>query len=246
MKLNSNDILLFSGDSITEGSRGRKMDLNHIFGHGYQYTVASVLSLDNRKEIPLFINKAYSGYTITRLLETWQNDVISNSPTIISILVGTNDAACGFFDNLTPLQTAEKYEKDFEKVIENTMQALPDIKFIICEPFYFPLDRSESYEKTPHPNCEAPFRRPDVNDTDEFKAYKCEALDLIREKAKAIAERHSFTFVPLYDAFVEKINESEKEYFTWDGTHPTIAGHALIARQWLKYTKDINESKSPI
>ena len=32
--LNSEDIVLFSGDSITDGNRGRKMDCNHTMGHG--------------------------------------------------------------------------------------------------------------------------------------------------------------------------------------------------------------------
>jgi len=30
MKLNKNDVVLFSGDSITDGNRGKCMDCNHI------------------------------------------------------------------------------------------------------------------------------------------------------------------------------------------------------------------------
>ena len=57
MKLDKNDILLFSGDSITDGNRGKCMDCNHIMGHGYQYIVASQLALENaeRARIEYFI-----------------------------------------------------------------------------------------------------------------------------------------------------------------------------------------------
>ncbi len=32
--------VLFQGDSITDGNRGRTADPNHILGHGYQFIVA--------------------------------------------------------------------------------------------------------------------------------------------------------------------------------------------------------------
>lgn len=35
MKLSDKDVVLFSGDSITDGNRGKSMDCNHIMGHGY-------------------------------------------------------------------------------------------------------------------------------------------------------------------------------------------------------------------
>ena len=43
MKLTAKDIVLFSGDSITDGNRGHSMDCNHIMGHGYQYIAAGEL-----------------------------------------------------------------------------------------------------------------------------------------------------------------------------------------------------------
>lgn len=47
MQLTEKDVVLFSGDSITDGGRGHSMDCNRIRGHGYQYIVASRLALDN-------------------------------------------------------------------------------------------------------------------------------------------------------------------------------------------------------
>lgn len=240
MKLNKNDVVLFSGDSITDGNRGRNMDCNHIFGHGYQFIAAAKLALDNCAEMPKFINKGYSGATVSYLLERWQEDVIANKPTVLSILAGVNDASKGFFDSLTPEQTAERYCNDLGIAVSKTLASLPHTKIIICEPFYFPLERGDySYKLTPHPVCEADFKRPDADDALEHIAYRVRATDLIRKAAKETAVKFGCTFVPLYDKFCEKIAESAPDYFIWDGTHPSIAGHALIANEWLKATENI-------
>ncbi len=35
MKLAKDDVILFSGDSITDGDRGKSMDCSHIMGQRY-------------------------------------------------------------------------------------------------------------------------------------------------------------------------------------------------------------------
>ena len=118
MKLDKNDILLFSGDSITDGNRGKCMDCNHIMGHGYQYIVASQLALENAENMPKFINKGYSGERAENLLEKWQEDVIDNKPTLLSILVGVNDGRHGYFAGITPDETARRYEANLRAILE--------------------------------------------------------------------------------------------------------------------------------
>lgn len=235
MKLTEKDIVLFSGDSITHGNRGQKMDCNHILGHGYQFIAAGELSLKYCAERPKFINKGYSGYTMSRLLETWQEDVLDNKPTVLSILAGVNDGIFGFLNGLTPEEVNEKYEESLIKAIELTRGVVPDVKIMICEPFYFPLDKSDlSYKFTPHPDCEPEFRRPDSDETEEAMSYKSETIQGTRGKARLVAEKNGCAFVPLYDKIEEQFSKTKREYFTWDGTHPTVAGHMLIAKEWLK------------
>lgn len=235
MKLNSNDIILFSGDSITDGNRGLKMDCNHIMGHGYQYIVSAQLALENCAAAPKFINKGYSGFSMPQILAKWQEDVIDNKPTVVSILAGVNDAHQGYNAGKTVDEIVQKYSDSLTKAITLTKEALPDTKIIVCEPFYFPLDRSDtSYRFTPHPECEPEFIRPDTNDTDEMCKFRVETIQLICKASKEIAEEKADAFVPLYEKFKEEFSKSKTEYFIWDGTHPTIAGHALIAEEWLK------------
>lgn len=211
------------------------MDCNHIMGHGYQYIVAAKLALENAANMPKFINKGYSGYTMGRLLEKWQEDVIDNRPTILSLLDGTNDVNDGWNQHKTMDEIAEKYAEELNRAIDITKEQLPDIKIIICEPFYYPIDRTYlDYRYTPHPDCEEHFNRPDRNDTDEACIFRSEAMKLIQKTAREIASQKADVFVPLNDRFQSEFKKARREYFIWDGTHPTIAGHAIIAEEWLK------------
>ncbi len=236
MKLGKNEVVLFSGDSITDGNRGKSMDCNHIMGHGYQYIVASRLALDNAENMPKFINRGYSGENAEGLLEKWQADVIDNKPTVLSILVGVNDGGYGYFDKIPPSEAANRHETNLRSILETTRKELGDIKIVVCEPFYFPLDKSDySYRNTPHVDgVEAPFKRPDSNDPEDSVAYRDETNRLIRAATKKLADEFGCVFVPLYDKIKENAERSRMEYFIWDGTHPSIAGHMIIAEEWLK------------
>ena len=68
-KLKENDVILFQGDSITDGNRGRSNDPNHIHGHGYQYILASEMYIDNLDKNIEVINRGISGNRISDLQE---------------------------------------------------------------------------------------------------------------------------------------------------------------------------------
>ena len=116
-----------------------------------------------------------------------------------------------------------------------TQEALGNIRICILEPFFFRLDRNDpSYRKTPHIVCEAPFPRLDEGESEETRERRSESLPLLQAAARETAAQFGCTFVPLQKRFEEAMRTSAPEYFIWDGTHPTIAGHALIAEAWLE------------
>jgi lysophospholipase L1-like esterase len=122
--------ILFQGDSITDGNRGRTPDPNHILGHGYVFIIAArhgaafpELNLD-------FINRGVSGNTVLDLEKRWQEDTLDLKPDVLSILIGVNDSAKG-----VPL---DQFEQVYDKLITEARTANPKLKVVLCEPFVKP------------------------------------------------------------------------------------------------------------
>ncbi|WP_437222053.1 SGNH/GDSL hydrolase family protein [Planctomicrobium sp. SH661] len=126
-----NSRVLFQGDSITDGNRGRNSDPNHILGHGYAFLIAAKFG----GEIPElnldFVNRGISGNTIRNLKERWQPDTLDLKPDVLSILIGVNDQ-----DSQIPMN---EFEQTYDELLAQTRKSLPDVKLVLCEPFGLPV-----------------------------------------------------------------------------------------------------------
>ena len=234
--LSQQDVVLFSGDSITDGNRGRSMDCNHIMGHGYAEMISGRLGMDNWERRPKFVNKGYSGAGISRLYETWNQDVLQNKPTILSILVGINDVFAG--ENMSGDINAQRYEENYRRLLQDTIETLPGIKIVLCEPFYIPARNHQMpYENAPHLLCEPYFTPLNAVETPELIAYRQSEVRKLQRIVSHLAREFQCVFVPFQNMFERLIKESETEYFLWDGFHPTIVGHSFMAQQWLEYVQ---------
>jgi len=123
--------ILFQGDSITDGNRGRNADPNHILGHGYQALIASRFGADVPDGHLTFINRGISGNKVADLAGRWQKDTIELKPDILSILIGVNDLGFGV--------TAAQYERQYDQLLAETLKALPNVRLVLCEPFGLPV-----------------------------------------------------------------------------------------------------------
>lgn len=56
--------ILFQGDSITDGKRGRNQDPNHILGHGYVFIIAARHGAAFPERKLDFVNRGVSGNTV--------------------------------------------------------------------------------------------------------------------------------------------------------------------------------------
>src|SRR5476651_1492719 len=83
--------ILFQGDSITDGNRGRSADPNHILGHGYVFSIASKYGATYPDLDLTFVNRGISGNTVQDLANRWEADTLAIQPDVLSILVGVND-----------------------------------------------------------------------------------------------------------------------------------------------------------
>jgi len=126
--------ILFQGDSITDGNRGRSADPNHILGHGYVFIIAAKygaafpdLKLD-------FINRGVSGNTVLELEKRWQKDTLDLKPDVLSILIGVNDSGRGV--------KLDQYEQVYDQLLTQAKTANPKLKLVLCSPFVKPTGKA--------------------------------------------------------------------------------------------------------
>ena len=217
IKLKENDVILFQGDSITDGNRGRNEDLNHIHGHGYQYILTAEMWRDNLDKNPTFINRGISGNRCCELLDRWEEDCINLKPTILSILIGINEI--GAMDINVEGASLENHEQSYRKILDRVKKELPETLIIIMEPFYGD-SKNERWDTF-------------------YKAH----IDELRSITRKIAEDYGAVFVPLHDLFDSYREKTDIFNLIWDGVHPTTCGHQLIARRWKVCVKEAIENR---
>ena len=201
--------ILFQGDSITDAQRTR--DNENYLGSGYVNIVSGKLGFDYPGKYK-FINKGINGNRITDLYLRIRKDILDIAPDYLSILIGVNDVWHEL--EVNDGVSANKFEKIYDLLLSEVKEALPNIKFIIMEPFI--LKGSATYP-----------------DKKTWKYFESE-LELRRDVCKKMAEKYNAIYVSLQDKFNEAQSSiKDLSYNLRDGVHPTASGSELIAREWI-------------
>lgn len=119
--------ILFQGDSITDGNRGRSLDPNHILGHGYAFIIAARHGAAFPERKLDFYNRGVSGNTVLNLEKRWDKDTLALKPDLLSVMIGVNDNSHGI-----PL---EAYETTYDKILTEARAQNPKLKLVLMEPF---------------------------------------------------------------------------------------------------------------
>ena len=205
--------ILFQGDSITDGKRGRNNDPNHIMGHGYAFSIASRWGADFPSNDLVFYNRGISGNTITQLQSRWPTDCLDLHPDLLSILIGINDAAK--FVETPPAESEEIYVQAFEDTYRNLLEQVrkqnPKTIIVLCVPFLVPIGKFK----------------------DNWDSYHSIVAKL-SARVQKIAKAFDAVIVDFQGVFEEARKKAPDSYWIWDGIHPTVPGHELMAREWLK------------
>jgi lysophospholipase L1-like esterase len=125
--------ILFQGDSITDGNRGRSADPNHILGHGYVFIIAAKYGAAFAPLNLEFMNRGVSGNTVLELQKRWATDTLELKPDILSVLIGINDQSHG-----VPL---EQFEQVYDDLLTQAETANPNLHLVLCEPFTLPVGK---------------------------------------------------------------------------------------------------------
>lgn len=206
-------VILFQGDSITDGGRlkdeSRAWDLNHQMGHGYAFIINAVLGAKYPEKHLKFINKGISGNRVSDLYGRWVEDALNIKPDVLSIMIGVND--CGSSIHRQSGSDAKRFEKIYQLLIDEMKEVNPNVLIVLCEPFILPVgEREEHWE--------------------EWMGV----LAPLQEKTRLLAEKNNAVFVPLQQKFNELCAVREASYWVWDGVHPNISGHQIVAEEWMK------------
>lgn len=206
--------VLFQGDSITDGGRDRDpyaahTDVNAALGHSYVYLIAARAAAQSPGHRWRITNRGVSGDKVTELAARWQHDILDQTPDVLSILIGVNDAwrvVEGDSDDLD----ADGFRATYDALLTRTREALPRLRIVLCEPFCLPSGPS--------------------TDFDEALA----AQVLLRQKAvAALAAAHGVELVRFQPVFDEAARRAPAAHWVYDGVHPTHAGHQLLADAWI-------------
>ena len=208
-------VIVFQGDSITDSGRNkRQQDPNRSFslGNGYVNFIAAQLLALHPSDSWLCYNRGISGNKVFQLAERWQEDCLDLKPDILSILIGVNN----FWHTLTHGYegTAETFERDLRALLDRTMQALPDIKIIVGEPFA--VAGGTAIDENWYP-----------------------AFDDYRTAAGNVASDYNTAWIPYQSLFDEALTKAPVEHWCPDGVHPDPAGSYLMAQAWLKAIQTI-------
>lgn len=119
--------VLFQGDSITDGNRGRSADPNHILGHGYAFIIAARHGAAFPERKLDFFNRGVSGNTVLDLEKRWPKDTLALKPDLLSVMIGVND--------LSRNVSLEAYEATYDKLLSDARAQNPKLKLVLMEPF---------------------------------------------------------------------------------------------------------------
>lgn len=201
---------LFQGDSITDGNRGRSEDPNHIMGHGYAFSVASRIGADFPEAGHRFFNRGISGNTVADLAGRWQQDTLDLKPNLLSILVGINDAYAVVTGRSNATDSSH-FENTYRDLLDQALRQDPNMLLVLALPFVFPVgDRKQQW----------------ANWEEQTKMR----ADIVRK----LAEERNAVLVDYPAVFEKATKRAPAAYWIWDGIHPTVPGHELMARTWIK------------
>ncbi len=201
---------LFQGDSITDGNRGRSEDPNHILGHGYCFAVSSRIGADFPQYGFQFINRGISGNTVSDLEKRWQTDTLDLKPDVLSLLVGINDVDSQVDERGDALDV-KGFEAVYRKLISSSLGQNPDLLIVLGLPFFFAAGWRKGLYPRWHP-------------------LTLERAGVVRK----IASDYNAVLVDYPKVFEEAQQRAPIDYWIWDGVHPTVFGHELMAREWIK------------
>ncbi|UOQ43991.1 SGNH/GDSL hydrolase family protein [Halobacillus salinarum] len=190
--------IVFIGDSITES--GRFEDPEGI-GTGYVRMIAK--ELDPRHMI---MNKGVGGNRITDLADRWEEDVLRESPDVVSISIGINDV----WRQLDSPEMEQVSPDDFKTIYRKLL--------------------TETRERT---STVIVLMEPTIIEEEADSKGNLMLLDYVKA-IREMGEEYDAFVVPVHEVFINHLLHERPSKLTVDGVHMNKAGNELMAETWLE------------
>ncbi len=197
--------ILFQGDSITDSGRGRGGADPRPLGTGYVFMIAARLAARYPALGLVFLNRGISGNRARDLEARWDADCLALAPDVVSILIGINDTWRRYDSG--DATSADAFRDSCRAILQRTRDRLR-AKIVIGEPFVLPV-----------PPDRAAWR---------------EDLDPKIAVVRDLAREFGAIYVPFDGMFAAASTTVDPAYWAADGVHPTDAGSALMAEEWIR------------
>ncbi|MBQ8579299.1 MAG: hypothetical protein IJ448_01215 [Oscillospiraceae bacterium] len=205
--LKDKPVILFMGDSITDGGRTNYKDKTFL-GANHPKIVAQKLRQMFKNEEFIFYSTGVSGDTVLDQYFRLQEDCFDLNPDYIVMLLGINDCWMGSYKN------KETFEKSYRFLLD-AMIANTDAKIILVQPYLLPADDAMQA------NCVIA----NVN------GYKATATD-IADVVCTMAAEYDLDII-YFAEILEQQHQKGAAYIELasDAIHPTALAATILAEQ---------------
>ena len=205
MKLENNQTILFTGDSITDCGRSHPIGAGDGLGDGYVAFVDSLLSSWYPQRLIRVLNTGIGGNRVIDLKVRWQTDILDLEPDWLSVMIGINDVWRQFDSAANPDQVSlERYESTYRSLLERTRPKLKGL--VLMTPYYIETSLND------------PMRA---------------RMDHYGAVVERLAQEFDAAFVNVQAAFDRHLECRPTQSLCGDRVHPNKTGHLIIARSFL-------------
>jgi lysophospholipase L1-like esterase len=184
---------------------GRR-DTDPPYGHGYVSLVRALVTASHPELRLTWLNRGVGGDTVRDLARRWERDVVAARPDWLSVKIGINDVWRSFDGRPAEAVPVDEYEHTLRALLGHAVEAT-GCRLILAEPYVIEPDRAE----------------PQRARTDRYAAV-----------VRQVAADLDAILVRTQKAFDRVLAHSGPTDWATDRIHPELAGHAVIAQEYLR------------
>ena len=184
---------------------GRR-DFAQPYGNGYVSLVQALVTAAHPELGLTWVNRGVGGDTVRDLRARWERDAVGPRPDWLSVKIGINDVWRAFGTDPDNAVPIDEYETTLRTLLRRALDAT-GCRLLLAEPYVIEPDRAD----------------PQRAMTDDYGAV-----------VRRLAAEFDAPCVPTQAAFDRVLASTKSTDWAEDRIHPNLAGHAVIAREFLR------------